>query len=118
MNTTELITPPAAVRPTFGEMIAEIIPLVGAVAGYGPPVIAVAGPWLFLALLLAAPFAVLLTVIAAMLVATTVVVALAAAILAILTAPSRLMRHGRARRAFSNNRAPQLVAVGPPRVAS
>jgi hypothetical protein len=118
MNTTELIRPPAAEHPTFGEMIAEIVPLVGAVAGYGPPVIAVAGPWLFLALLLAAPFAVLLTVIAAMIVAATIVVALAATILAILTAPSRLMRYRRARRVLSNDRAPQLVSIGLPRVAS
>ena len=32
MTTTELIASPAAGRPTFGEMIAEIAPLAGAVA--------------------------------------------------------------------------------------
>jgi hypothetical protein len=59
MNTTELIRLPA----TFGEMVAEVIPLIGVVAGYGPAVILVAGPWLLLALMLSAPFAVLLTLV-------------------------------------------------------
>jgi hypothetical protein len=54
MTTTELIRAPAE-HPAFGEMVAEIVPLVGAVAGYGPPVIALAGPWLVLALMLSAP---------------------------------------------------------------
>jgi hypothetical protein len=110
MNTTELIRPPA--EPTFGQMIAEIVPLVGTIAGYGPPVIFLAGPWLLLGLMLSAPFAVLLTLIAAMVLAGAVLVAVAAAIYAILTAPYRLIR--RVRPALDEDRAPRLV----PRVAA
>jgi hypothetical protein len=125
MNTTELIRPPAAGHnvstsasedPTFGAMLAETIPLAGAIAGFGPPVIFLAGPWLLLTLMLSAPFAVLLTLIAAMLLAATVLVALTAAMLA---APYLLIRGlRRARRAFSSDRAVQLVPVGSPRVAA
>ena len=105
MNTTELIRPPA--EPTFGQMIAEIVPLVGTIAGYGPPVIFLAGPWLLLGLMLSAPFAVLLTLIAAMALAATVLVAVAAAFYAIVTAPFRLMRWARSVR--DADRAAQLV---------
>jgi hypothetical protein len=110
MNTTELIRPTA--EPTFGETVAEIVPLVGTIAGYGPPVIFLAGPWLLLGLMLAAPFAVLLTLIVAMLLAAAVVVAVAAAIYAIVTAPYRLIR--RARPVVEDERATRLV----PRVAA
>ena len=104
--------------PAFGAMIAEIVPLVGAVAGYGPPVISLAGPWVLLALMLAGPFAFLLTLVAFMLVAATVVVAVTAAILA---GPYLLIgriRSLRARRALSKDRAPQLVTFDPTRVAT
>ena len=111
MNTTELITPASDTR-SFREMLAEIDPLIGAIAGYGPPVIFLAGPWLLLGLILAGPFAVLLTLIVAMVLAATVLVAVAAAIYAILTAPYRLMRRARAVR--DEDRAPRLV----PRVAA
>jgi hypothetical protein len=102
---TELNRPPAA--PTFSQTIAEIVPLVDTIAGYGPPVIFLAGPWLLLGLMLAAPFAVLLTLIAAMVLVATIVVAVAAAIYAIVTAPRRLMR--RVRPALAEDRAVQLV---------
>jgi hypothetical protein len=104
--------------PTFGEMIAEIVPLVGAVAGYGPPVVFLAGPWVLLALMLAGPFALLLTLVAFMLVAATVVVAVTAAILA---APYLLIgrfRSLRAQRALSKDRAARLVTFDPTRVAT
>ena len=137
MNTTELIRPPGARRPaaslsdaghdvstsaseypTFGDVLAETIPLVGAIAGYGPPVIFLAGPWVLLALMLCAPFAVLLTLIGAMLLAATVLVVLTAAILA---APYLLVRrlHGvRARRASSGHRPAQFIPVGSTQVAA
>ena len=118
MNTTELIRPPAAPGraaprsdadhnaapsasedPTFGEMLAEIVPLTGAVAGYGPPVILLAGPWLLLGLMLSGPFAVLVIFVVFMVVAATVLVALTAATLAIATAPYVLVRHLRGHRA-------------------
>ena len=105
-------------RPTFGKMIAELVPLVDAVAGYGPPVIFLAGPWVLLALMLAGPFAFLLTLVAAMLVAATVVIGVTAAILA---APYLLigrLRSLRARRALSKDRAPQLVTFDATRVAT
>jgi hypothetical protein len=101
----------ASEQTTFGAMFAEIIPLVGAIAGYGPPVIFLAGPWLLLGLMLAGPFAFLLTLVAAMLVAATVVVALVAAILAVPYLVVGRLRGIRARRALGNRRAAQLVPV-------
>ena len=74
MNTTEPLTPPhgpgateppgnaplrATQLPTFGEMVDEIVPLIGVIFVAGPPVIFVAGPWLLLCLMLTGPFAVL-----------------------------------------------------------
>jgi hypothetical protein len=116
MDTTELLSPSAA--PTFGEMLAETIPLVGAIAGYGPPVVFVAGPWLLLALLLSAPFAVLLTLIAAMLLAAAAVVAVTAAIGAVPYVLIRGLRRYRARRALGSGHVPQLIPVGTTRVAA
>jgi hypothetical protein len=104
MNTA-LNRPPAA--PTFRQAIAEIVPLVDTIAGYGPPVIFLAGPWLLLGLMLAAPFAVLLTLIVAMVLVAAVLVAVAAAIYALVTAPYRLMR--RIRPALAEDTAVQLV---------
>jgi len=112
---------PASERSTFGETLAEIVPLVGFVPAYGPPAVFVLGPWLFLVLMLAGPFAFLLTWVVVMLVAATVLAALTAAILAILAAPYlliRRLRRYRARRAFSNDPAAQLVPVGSTRVAA
>ena len=110
MNTTELIRPPSE-RPTRGETVAETIPLVDAVAGYGPPVIFLVGPWLLLALMLSAPFAVLLTLIAVMLLAAAVLGALTAAVLAPAYLLTRHLRGVRARRASGSDRAAQLVPV-------
>jgi hypothetical protein len=119
MHTTELITPPAASEDrSFGDMLAETIPLVGAIAGYGPPVIFLAGPWLLLGLMLSAPFAVLVTLIAAMVLAAAVIVALVAAIVG---APYLIVRHVRSVRtqhAAGADRAPRLVPVGSPRVVA
>jgi hypothetical protein len=140
MNATELITPPAAPgraaprsdaghnaspsaskQPAIREMLAETFPLIGAIAGSGPPVIFLAGPWLLFALMLSGPFAFLLTLVVVMLMAATVLVALTAAILAIVAAPYLLigrLRRYRARRAFSNDHAAQLVPVESTRVAA
>src|ERR1041384_3394621 len=93
MNTTELIAPPAVERPAFGEMVAETIPLIGAIAGYGPPVIFLAGPWLLVALLLSPPFALVLTFVVVVLGAVAVLAALAAAVV---VAPYLLLRRLRA----------------------
>jgi hypothetical protein len=130
MTTTELITPPrapspperwsdghrtadpaASAEPTFGELIGETLPLVAALPLYGPPVVLLAGPWLLLVLMLAAPFAVLFTFV--------VLLGAAAAVLgligAILAAPYLLVRHLRGHRTDPVSRrapAPHLVAVG------
>jgi hypothetical protein len=137
MTTTELIRPAAAPgraaslsdaghnastsaseHRTFGDVLAETIPLAGAIAGYGPPVIFLAGPWLLLALLLSAPFAALLTLVVAMLVAATALVAVTAAILGAPYLVIRGLRSYRARRALSNDRSPRLVPVASTRVAA
>jgi hypothetical protein len=107
MTTTELIRPPRApsppepwsderrnarpalsADPTFGEMLDETLPLVGAIPVYGPPVVLVAGLWLFLALMLAGPFALLVTLVV-LLAAGAALVGLIGAILA---APYLLVR--------------------------
>jgi hypothetical protein len=114
MATTELFTPrrvpsppepwsdvrrnarPAAFdEPSFGEIVDETDPLVGAVPLYGPPVIVLAAPWLLLSLMLAGPFAVLVTLVLA-LVAVGVLVALIGTILA---TPFLLVCHLRRSRA-------------------
>jgi hypothetical protein len=104
-------------RQTFGDMVWEIAPLVEAIAGYGPPVILL-GPWVLLALMLAGPFAFLVTLLAAMLVAATAVITIAAAIVA---GPYLLVGHVRTlrgRRAVSAERSTELVPVAPRRVAA
>jgi hypothetical protein len=81
--------------PTFGEIVAETLPLVDAIPGYGPPVLVVVVPWLLLSLVLAGPFALVLTVVV-VLVAAAALVGLVGAILA---APYLLVRQLRRRRA-------------------
>ena len=109
---------PASGRPTFGEMFAEFVPLVGFVPAYGPPVVFVRGPWLFLGLMLAGPFACLFVLVVVMIVAATVLAALAAAILA---APYLLvchLRRHRARHPSISAPAAQVVGVESRRVAA
>jgi hypothetical protein len=117
MNSTNASTSASEDR-TFREMLAEIIPLVGAIAGEGPPVIFLAGPWLLLALMLSGPFAFLVTLVVVMVVAATAVVALAAAVLAAPYLLIRCLRTDRERPAFSEDRAAQLVPLGSTRVAA
>ena len=111
MTSTEPVTPPRAPEPTAGETLDETLPLVGAVPVYGPPIILLLGPWLLLALMLAGPFALLLTFV--------VLLAAAAALVgligAILAAPYLLVRHLRETRTSHAPRrapAPRLVAAG------
>jgi hypothetical protein len=123
MTTTELIRPTAAPGSasedrTFGEMLAEIVPLVGAIAGEGPPVIFLAGPWLLLALMLSGPFAFLVVLVVVMLLAVTVVVGLTAAIVATPYLLVRGLRSHRAHRAVSTEHAAHLVPVASTRVAA
>jgi hypothetical protein len=112
MQTTEPITPPRTPSapeplqddhrnvarpepPTVRDMLAETVPLADAIAGYGPPVFSLAGPWLLFVLALAGPFALVLTFILLLVVATLVVL-LAGTIVA---SPYLVIRHLRRRRA-------------------
>ena len=105
-------------RLTFGETLAEIVPLVDVVPAYGPPAVFVLGPWLLLVLMLAGPLGWLFALVAVLIVAASVLAALAAAILG---APYLLVRHLRRRRAgHASIGAPaaQRVAIESPRVAA
>jgi hypothetical protein len=98
-------------------MVAEAGPLTGVVAGYGPPVLALAGPWLLVVLALAGPFAVVFT-FAAVLVAVALIVLVAGTIL---TSPYLLFRHLRRRRAAHVPMSRPAVRIAPmktPRAAS
>jgi hypothetical protein len=135
MNTTALIGPPAdpgraggsdaghtspaaSEQRSFGEMFGELIPLIDSIAGYGPPVIFLAGPWLLVGLMLSGPFAFLVILVVFMVVVAAVVVALSAATLAVpYLLVHRLHRH-RAPHAFGNDPAAQLVAIESPRVVA
>jgi hypothetical protein len=135
MKTTEPITPPRAATapksgtharrnappsvsdpPTFGEMLDEILPLVGFVAVAGPPVVLLVGPWLLFGLMLFPPSA-LLTTLVAVLVAATVLVALIAAILATTYLLVSHLRGRRAGHASSGGPVMQLAPIESPRAA-
>jgi hypothetical protein len=132
MTSTELITPPrvpnppetwsgarptASAEPDVDDMVEETSALVGVVPLYGPPVVLLAGPWLFVSLMLVGPFAVLVTLV--------VLVVMAAALVAlaggILAAPYLLFRGLRRHRAGHPSlraRAANSVAFESPRVAT
>ena len=116
MNTTAPIRPSASENRTFGEMLAELIPLIDAVPGEGPPVIVLVGPWLLLVLMLCGPFAFLLILVVCMIVAATVL-AFAVTLLAAPFLLVRRLRRHRARSALSGQ-APRLVRVESPRVVA
>jgi hypothetical protein len=112
---------PASQRPAVREMLAEVVPLTGAIPFYGLPVGSVLGPWLLLGLGLAGPFACLFALVVAMIVAAMVLAALAAAALAILAAPSLLVGHvrrHRARHASVGAAAARVVTIQSPGVAA
>jgi hypothetical protein len=89
MHTTEPFTHTASGPPTFSDAAVEIVPLISTVAVAGPPVLlAWVGTVLF-ALMLAGPFALLVTLVV-VIGAAAAVVALAGAILA---TPYLLIRH-------------------------
>lgn len=64
-------------RRTIAESLADIVPVIGVIVVAGPPVIFIAGPWLFLALMLSGPFAVLVAFAALWVVATVLLTTLA-----------------------------------------
>jgi|SRR5215208_3029847 len=103
MPTTELT------EPTVGETLDETLPVVGVVPVHGPAAILVAGPWVFIALMLTGPFALLFTLVA-LLAAGAAIVALIGAILA---APFVLVRHVRRHRAARESMHAPAVPVLP-----
>lgn len=107
---------PTSEPPTFGEVLAGILPLIGVVVVAGPPLVAMAGFAVLLAVLVWPPF-MLVTLVVVALVAATVLVALTGAILAMPNLLVRRLRRHRPRRAISGPAA-QLVPVQLPRAAA
>jgi hypothetical protein len=103
--------------PQTRDMLAEITALIDFVPYYGPPAVFLLGPWLLLVLMLAAPFAVLVTLVAGMI----IVAAALAAIVSVLAAPYLLVRRlhrNRAGRASAASPTTHPVAIGSPQVAA
>ena len=92
MQTTAPITPTVSGSQTIGDQLADVLPVVDTVYVAGPPLFLVWAGTVLLALMLAGPFALLVTFVVVA-VAAAAVVALAAAILA---TPFLLIRHFRA----------------------
>ena len=109
MKTTAPISPTAYGPPTRGDMLADIVPVIDTVFVAGPPVLVMGTGTVLLALMLAGPFALLVTFLL-VLIAAVALVALAGAILA---TPYLLVRHLRGHRArdATGSRALQTVAV-------
>jgi hypothetical protein len=109
MNTNEPISPTASAPPTLGDMLADIVPVLATVFVAGPPVLAAWAGTVLLALMLAGPFAFLVTLIV-VLVTAAALVTLAGAIL---VTPYLLVRHLRGHRVrhTTGYMEPPLVAV-------
>jgi hypothetical protein len=109
MNTTEPIGATASAPPTLGDMLADILPVLETVFVAGPPVVFVWAGTVLLALMLAGPFALLVTLIV-VLVTAAALVTLAGAIL---VTPYLLVRHLRGLRVrhTTSYMEPPLVAV-------
>jgi hypothetical protein len=80
-------------RPTPREIIEGVEPLATAPAFFGPPVVFLLGPWLFLVLLLIGPAALLITLILAVVVVAAALVAIGA----LLASPYLVVHHLRSR---------------------
>jgi hypothetical protein len=93
MQTTAPITPTASGHPSVADQLADVLPVFDTVYVAGPPVIIAWAGTVLLALMLAGPFALVVTFVVVV-AAAAAVVALAGAILA---TPYLLIRHLRAR---------------------
>ena len=109
MNTNEPISRTASAPPALGDILDDIVPVLGTVFVAGPPVLVAWAGTVMLALMLAGPFALLVTLIV-VLVAAAALVTLAGAILATPYLIVRHLRRHRARHTTSYVK-PQLVAV-------
>jgi len=85
--------PSASSRPSVGEILQEVIPLIFAVPVAGPPAILLVGPLLLFVLLLIPPAALLITLVLVLLLGAGLLVALGA----LIASPYLLVRHVRAR---------------------
>ena len=70
---------PVSKPPPAGAMLAELVSFFGAMPLYGPPIVFFAGPWLLCGLLLAGPFALLMTIVIALMAVGVLIIAIAAA---------------------------------------
>jgi hypothetical protein len=108
-------------QPSFGEMLEEILPLIGVVVFAGPPVVLLAGPLVFGALMLTGPFALAVTLVLAVVIGLIAVTALIALTRAVAGTPHILLDRLRARRGRRTNRvapARRVVTAGPRRGAA
>jgi hypothetical protein len=115
MSSTTLIRPPAPSgvdhTPAFGELLVELLPLIGVIAVAGPPVLLLAGPLVLGVLLPAGPFAVIATlVLVVALLASAVAVAVTGAIAATRYGLAQLHVH-RDGHAHSGVPTAQLIAI-------
>jgi hypothetical protein len=111
MDTTEPLSPTAPGHASLGDQLADVLPVFDTVYVAGPPLLVAWAGTVFFALMLAGPFALLVTLVVA-LAAVAAVVALAGAILA---TPYLLIRHVRqrlaTRRHLSEGWAPMAPVV-------
>jgi hypothetical protein len=88
-------------RPTFGELLENLLPLAFVPCCYGPPAILLLGPWLVLVLLLAPPTAFLITLVVVVALVVLVTVGLLGALV---VSPYLVVRQLRARHATRRRR--------------
>ena len=113
---TSTALPTTSAKQSFAEALDETLPVAEVIPVYGPPVFLLLVPWAFFGLLLAGPFAVLVTLVVALVAAWALVALIGAA----LASPFLLVRHLRGRWAHhvampatapQRAAAPQLVPV-------
>jgi hypothetical protein len=103
-------------RPTFGEMLDDVLPVIGVVVA-GPPVVFVAAAWLLLVVMLSGPFALSVAFVVTGLVAAALLVTLAAIVAAPFVLARRLhRRYGESE--LLSVRSPQVASVHASRVAA
>ncbi len=99
---------------SFGEMLADLVPLAGFIAVAGPPPLMAAGALLLFGLMLVGPFAVIVTLFVAFALVVAALAAVAAALVAVVSSPYILARAVRGHE-FHN---PFLLVAHRARVAS
>ena len=100
--------PSASTRPSIGEILEEVLPLIVFVPVAGPPAILLVGPLLLLVLLLIPPAALLITLLVVLLLGTGLLLAL----VTLIASPYLLVRHLRARHPVAHPASAVSEAVG------